>query len=319
MTTLTVLRNEAYLGRVNFRGRVYPATHPALIDESILQAAGALLAERGENYSRRRSNPSDYLLGGLLTCSHCGSKFIGTAARGNRYRYRYYTCHRRNRYGVKGCPSERMPAEELDQAILKAMLEAYSDSELVTKALEEARGRATAAIPQLMEQLARVESDVRKIEESLERYFVAFEAGAMDEAACAGRVETLTRQLSDLRCDRVGLQNAVDLEDQPPTREEIEEILAEIRGMITKGTREDHKTLTQALVGHTPVEGRHSIKPSFIVPTQKVRVLSRVVPPEGLEPPTHGLGNRKVPVRWVPQGDVANRRTTNHMLSGAAG
>ncbi len=33
-----------------------------------------------------------------------------------------------------------------------------------------------------------------------------------------------------------------DLEEHVPTREEIDENLAEIREMITSGTREDHKT-----------------------------------------------------------------------------
>lgn len=129
---------------MNFRGKVYQGTHPPLIAEELFQAAQTLTDERGENYSRRRSNASDYLLGGLLTCAHCGSKFIGTAARGSRYHHRYYTCHRRNRYGPKGCPSERLPAEELDQAVLKAMLEAYSDTDLVVEALEEARRRVPA-------------------------------------------------------------------------------------------------------------------------------------------------------------------------------
>jgi hypothetical protein len=114
----------------------------------------------------------------------------------------------------------------------------------------------------------------------------------MNEQACSGRVERLTSQLADLRADRGRLQNAIDLEEHVPTREEIDENLAEIREMITSGTREDHKTLTSVLVDPTRVEGRHSIQPSFIVPTQKVPVLSRVVPPEGLEPPTRGLGNR---------------------------
>ena len=256
-----------------------------------------LLTERGENYSKRRSNPSEYLLGGLLTCAHCGSTFIGTAARGNRYTYRYYTCHRRNRYGPKGCNADRLPAEELDNAILAAMLEAYSDSDLIVKALGESRGRATAAVPQFKKQLAAAEMDIRKTEESLERYFLAFEAGTLSEATCAGRLESLTRKLSDLRCDRVGLQNAIDMEDPIPSRDDIEEILAEIRLMITEGTRADHKTLTQALVGHTPVEGRQSIRPSFIVPTQKVRVLSRVVRPAGIEPAALRSGDEVRPSR----------------------
>jgi site-specific DNA recombinase len=155
----------------------------------------------------------------------------------------------------------------------------------VAEALEEARRRVPAATAQLKEQLAAAEADIRKTEEALERYFLAFEAGTMDERACSQRVERLTSKLTDLRCDRIGLQNAIDLDDPMPTRDEIDDILAEIRDLITTGTREDHKTLTSVLVGETIVEGRHSIEPSFIVPTQKVRVLSRVVPPEGLEPP----------------------------------
>jgi hypothetical protein len=55
--------------------------------------------------------------------------------------------------------------------------------------------------------------------------------------------------------------------------------LAEIRELITSGTREDHKALTLVLVGPTMIEGRRGIQPSFSVPTQKVRVLSRVVHP----------------------------------------
>ncbi len=174
------------------------------------------------------------------------------------------------------------------------MLEAYSDSDLVAKALEEASRRTAAAVPQLKEQLVAVETEIRKTEESLERYFMGFEAGTINEAACAGRVETLTRRLSDLRCDRVGLQNAIDLDDPIPSREEIEEILAEVRMMLTEGTLADHKALTQALVAYTPVEGRHSIRPQFMVPTRKVRVLSRVVGRPCLKLPTPGSASRTV-------------------------
>jgi hypothetical protein len=100
----------------------------------------------------------------------------------------------------------------------------------------------------------------------------------------AGRIERLTAQFTDLRCDRVGLQNAIELAEHLPTRAEVEKILVEIREMITSGTLEDHKTLTSVLVGPTRVEDRHSIQPSFIAPTQKVRVLSGVVRPAGIEP-----------------------------------
>ncbi len=71
----------------------------------------------------------------------------------------------------------------------------------------------------------------------------------MDEHACASRLETLTKRLSDLRCDRVGLQNAIDLDAHLPSREEVEATLAEVRDMTTAGTSADHKILTQPSSG----------------------------------------------------------------------
>src|SRR6266536_713442 len=42
---------------------------------------------------------------------------------------------------------------------------------------------------------------------------------------------------------------AIDLEERAPTRDAVEEILAERRELIVSGTREDHVTLTSHLVG----------------------------------------------------------------------
>jgi site-specific DNA recombinase len=258
MTTLTVLRNEAYLGRVNFREKAYAAMHSALIEESTFQAVQALLTERGKNYSRRRSNASDYLLGGLMTCARCGSKFVGTAARGNRYEYRYYTCHRRNRYGPKGCASERLPAEELDRAIVAAMVDAYSDTDLVAEALEEARKRATVEVPQLKQQLAAVETDIRKTEESLERYFLAFEAGTMDDAACAVRVESSGHRLTDLRAR--AREIVVAIQRQQARNETVGFNSLALDLALAQVGPTEMKALTQALINNVEVLGRHDLR-----------------------------------------------------------
>lgn len=48
-SVITVLRNRTYLGRIYFRGRYHVAAHPQLVDEPTLDAAQALLLERGED------------------------------------------------------------------------------------------------------------------------------------------------------------------------------------------------------------------------------------------------------------------------------
>jgi hypothetical protein len=48
----------------------------------------------------------------------------------NRYRYRYYTCFSRRRCGTKYCAAERLPAEELDAAVIDALLHTYERTDL---------------------------------------------------------------------------------------------------------------------------------------------------------------------------------------------
>ncbi len=134
MAVLTILRNRAYVGEIYFRGSYHAASHPTLVDPEVFSQAQELLVARGEDYSKRASNSSDYLLSGFIVCASCGKHFVGTAAKGNKYRYRYYTCFSRQRYGVDTCKAERLPADELDDAILAALLDLYESSDIFDKA-----------------------------------------------------------------------------------------------------------------------------------------------------------------------------------------
>ena len=78
-----VLENEAYLGRVHWRGQSYPGLHEPLVDEQTFARAQALLNERGQDLTRRRGNRSDFLLSGVIRCGRCKRAYIGMSARGN--------------------------------------------------------------------------------------------------------------------------------------------------------------------------------------------------------------------------------------------
>ncbi|WP_084628430.1 recombinase family protein [Amycolatopsis nigrescens] len=110
---LTVLRNRTYLGEIWFRDRWYKAEdhHPAIIGEKLFNDAQDILDARGDATTHRAVANSDYHLAGRLFCSHCGKRYLGTAAKGNKYRYRYYTCFTRHRYGTEHCSADRLPAD----------------------------------------------------------------------------------------------------------------------------------------------------------------------------------------------------------------
>jgi site-specific DNA recombinase len=180
-TVLTVLRNRAYLGELHFRGAYHPAPHPPLVDRAVFDTAQALLEERGEAHSKRASNSSEYLLAGRVVCQQCGKHFVGNAATGNRYRYRYYTCYSRLRYGTRACSSERLPAEQLDHAVLDALLAAYQHSDLFERAVTAADRQAASLHEHYQGELAVVTTEIGKA--AIERYLDAFEAGTLPENA----------------------------------------------------------------------------------------------------------------------------------------
>ncbi len=182
---LDVLRNRAYVGEVYFRGCWHPAPHPPLIDAEVFALAGRILAERGEDYSRRASNASDYLLSGLVTCAKCGRHYTGTAAHGRSATYRYYTCFSRQRYGIRTCDADRLPADALDAAVLGALLKTYGRSDLFDRAVRAAAAHANDGRDLHVAELAAVEAKIDKAEASIERYLRAFEDDTMPEAQCA--------------------------------------------------------------------------------------------------------------------------------------
>ena len=199
---LTILRNRAYLGEVFFRGTWHLAPHPPLVDAALFAEAQALLAERGEDVSKRASNPSEYLLSGVVVCAKCGRHYVGTAATGNVYRYRYYTCWSRNRYGTRTCDADRLPAEELDEAILRSLLQTFERRATFERACRAAAKQADGRRADLRKELKATEAEIAKAEASIERYFHAFENGTMPEARCAERVDALGDRLVELRARR---------------------------------------------------------------------------------------------------------------------
>ncbi len=299
MAVLTVLRNRVYLGEVYFRQTYHQAPHPPLVDVKTFEMAQRILQDRGEDHTKRASNASGYLLAGLVFCAHCGKRFVGTAARGNRYTYRYYTCFSRHRYGVDTCSAERLPADALDDAVLDALLDTFGRTDLLDEALAGGAERAGAIREQHRAETVAVNAELAKAEDAIERYLLAFEAGTMPERQCGERVQALGAKAAELRSRQSELADLAEAAEAPVLSEEaLDELRAQLADTIRAGDTLAKKGLLQSLVHEIQVEGRHAIRTRFRVPLggptttnprspsreQKVRTLSGSAPPEGFEP-----------------------------------
>ncbi len=285
---LTVLRNPVYVGKVYFRETLHDGPHEHLVDEKFFSRVQALLSERGEDYSKRASATSEFLLAGLVVCSKCGKHFVGTSAVGNRYRYRYYTCFSRQRYGTKYCDAERLPADELDTAVLDATMQTYGRTDVFDKAVTAARRRAKAQHANHSQELTFIDAESTKAEEAIERYLGAFEAGTLSESQCGTRLQKLGAKVTDLRTRREELLVAIEQESvTAPDADELAVLRDQIADALAKGSVPARKALLQSLVHEIRVEGRDRVVPWFRVPggaEPKVRALGGWAPPAGLEP-----------------------------------
>ncbi|MDP9277143.1 MAG: recombinase family protein [Actinomycetota bacterium] len=274
---LTILRNRAYLGEISYRGQHHPAPHPPLVDEELFTRAGQILQERGEDCSLRRSNQSDYLLTGLVKCAHCGKRYVGAAANGKGGRYPYYVCFTRQRYGRQHCDGDRLPAGELEDAILAQLHSVLEQEPLVRQAIEEAFAELEAARPKREADLARLEAELRKTNEALERYFRAFEEQTLPAAACGSRIEELTEKLRGLEARREELSLEDEDLPEPLSEEDLQALAAQVREVVEQGDRRQQKALLQGLVQEIKVISREEIYPFFFVPAFR--------PPSGSVPP----------------------------------
>lgn len=222
-------------------------------------------------------------------CNGCGKRYVGTLATGNKYRYRYYTCFSRQRYGTHTCASERLPAGELDQAVTDAILDLYESTDLFEQAADAARRRDMTQRTRREKELAAVDAELRKGEEAIERYLLAFEAGTLPETACSQRLQALSARAVELRQRRASLVAALDAEPQAPTKADLRAVREHVRTALATKPLSERKALMHALVHEIRVTSRAEIQPIFRFPTPpgantQAGAQVRSAPPAGAGP-----------------------------------
>ena len=262
-TVQLVLQNEAYLGRVLWRGQSMPGLHEPLVDELTFQRAQRLLRERGEDMALRRSNPGDYLLSGLVRCGRCRRAYVGASARGNGGLYHYYACSGRQKLGRKGCDGERIPRDQLETAVIHQLAALYRDGTLIRDALDAATAKAQQSQPALEERRRALAEETRRAERALVRYYAGFEAGELDPKRFEARVSALEARLDVLREQDADL--AQQLAPQAATLPDAAELAAvadNLETTIATAEPRQAKALLRLLIKHLRVNARSEILPT---------------------------------------------------------
>jgi len=266
-TVLRVLRNPVYLGKIAHGDDLHEGKHDPIVDESVFARAQLLLDERAAESTTIRPTTSEYLLSGKLRCQTCGGAYVGAGAHGRNTFYRYYVCRTRQAKGARACPGQRVPADDLEDAIAAALIATYDTHDLFEQAANDAYAEAANEHPRLEAELASTDTQLRETRTAIDRYLHAFEAGTMSDTLCAPRIAELSQRRDELTARRNQL--AVQVKATPPqlpTAAQLHTVSAHIRRAVSEGSPDVIKQLFDELIDRIEISPDKHAQPYFWVP-----------------------------------------------------
>jgi len=210
-------------------------------------------------------------------------------------RYTYYTCFTRMRYGTKRCDNDRLPAEQLEQAVTRRLWKVLDDHDLIDRAIIQAHERLTQRDDEQQSELDGVQRKLAETRAAMDRYFRAFEAGTMPEDTCAPRIAALAEEAKALEHRASELATLQDDDEQPErtTPADLDVLRSTLRAALKDTTPTRAKSVLQTMIDGIRVDARDHIEPTFRVPA--VRVDFGYMEPAGIEPATSCLQSRRSP------------------------
>jgi site-specific DNA recombinase len=290
---LRVLSSRVYLGGLTFRGITAADCHPVIIDEKTFAEAQQILAARGEDYSKRAANASDYLLTGLMRCPSCGKAMIGTRAHGRSRVYRYYTCFTRARYDSGRCHASRLDADAVEHAVVTALASFYRDQhDLIADAIAAAQASHAAIHEGKSAELAATEHELARTGAAINRYLTAFENGTLDPEDLAGRLAQLKARSAQLRARRDEVAVQVAAVPAAPSAAALRQVADHIGDIVESGSHGQRKALIEVLIAQIKI-----IAPGRIVPVFRIPQPASHQPEPSAGPATAHCGAGEDPVR----------------------
>ena len=236
---------------MHFRGTWSTGTHSPLVEESLIDAAHAILSERGQDASKRAANSSAYLRPAWWSVEAAAVTSPGDGPPGA-------TPPTATTPAAGATSTERrpaLPAGALDAAVVQSLLAAYQDTDPFANAVVETHGRAQLGHARHEGELAALAADLAEVDTGIDRYVRAFETGAMPEAICGTRVKALDSQSMALRAHREVLSDEMDEADlTAPSPEELSALRDRVAEALASGDPAPVKTLLQALIHEIRVD-----------------------------------------------------------------
>ncbi|MEC8582703.1 MAG: recombinase family protein [Pseudomonadota bacterium] len=134
-----VLNNRAYIGEAVHKGESYPGEHDAIIDRETWDKVHTILQESPRKRAANTRAETPALLKGLIYGPD-GAAFSPTHTKKRGRLYRYYVSQTILKHGAGSCPIGRVPAAEIETAVIDQVRAVFRQPEIIACAWDAAKG-----------------------------------------------------------------------------------------------------------------------------------------------------------------------------------
>jgi site-specific DNA recombinase len=230
-----ILTNPVYAGMVNHKDNLYQGKHEAIINLEKWYEVQALIHNRGT--VRAAAAVHTGLLSGIIWCGECGARMRVKNVWQNypclapKKVIKYYVCYSQDKAGNKqmvrnpNCKCGYKHADEIENKVIGELYRYCYDAALIRQAVEETLA-ATADKKALIKGINQARKDFAAIEKKLEKWYDAFEKGALEPDELVERVKELRARKSFLQKQMLDMENRLKEENERQTNgEELMELL----------------------------------------------------------------------------------------------
>jgi len=134
-----LLNNRVYIGEAVHKGDSYPGQHKGIIPRKLWDKVHGILTESPRKRACNTRAQTPALLKGLLWGPD-GAAFSPTHTRKKNRLYRYYVSQTILRHGAGMCPVGRVPAAEIEAAVINQLRAVFRQPEIIIGTWKAAKG-----------------------------------------------------------------------------------------------------------------------------------------------------------------------------------
>ncbi len=202
-----LLTNPIYVGKIEFRGEIYPGQQQGIIAQYLYDEVQRILErnrERRGNYRDQRTHL--FLLQGLIRCGRCGSFMtpktsIGRGAK----KHFYYQCTKNAHSSGTACDAKYVRAESVEEFVLAQLRKWTMSSNEVQRVVAEANAQKDSTFEgleaeerALLKRLAAVRTKLQAIVQAVESGG-AFSSLAQRMGELEGEQKSMEEELASIR------------------------------------------------------------------------------------------------------------------------